>query len=395
MHPLLLYMAKSLLVSGILLGYYRLFLRDKPFHRFNRFFLLGILAASVLIPLVKMQGYNYRLPDWWANSGLANGRPGVGPAATGRLSNASKAGSAHFSAIWAPVFQGVCSVLPAVLQWVYLSGLIYCIVRFVRRFLPVRRILRTHTRIRHEGFYLIETSCQGAPFTFLQYLFWLKGLSPEGEAGRKIWEHERAHIRQGHSYDQLAALLAACFFWYNPFSWMIRRELDIVHEFLADEQSIAPGDTASLATLLLTVYSGGTYLPPGHAFGTSPVHRRLAMIRLEGELSTVQAVRKRMRRMHGLLIPALITILTLSLAFSTISGAPPGADFPAVPPNDRFAEAGSKDQQEIPGQQETLDQQTAFDQKRKAEQEFSRHHPAQTNNLTMLPLRAELPREAP
>ena len=45
-----LYGTKMILISGLLYGYYALFLRNAPFHRYNRAYLLGITITS-LIPL--------------------------------------------------------------------------------------------------------------------------------------------------------------------------------------------------------------------------------------------------------------------------------------------------------------------------------------------------------
>ena len=51
----LLYPAKVFLCSGILFGYYWLFLRNRRFHHYNRFYLLGSLLLSVILPLFKIQ----------------------------------------------------------------------------------------------------------------------------------------------------------------------------------------------------------------------------------------------------------------------------------------------------------------------------------------------------
>src|SRR4051812_26748026 len=50
----LLYLGKVMLCSGILLGYYWLFLRNKRFHHYNRFYLLATLLFSILLPLIKI-----------------------------------------------------------------------------------------------------------------------------------------------------------------------------------------------------------------------------------------------------------------------------------------------------------------------------------------------------
>lgn len=68
----LLYFAKILLISGFLLGYYQLFLRNAPFHGYNRFYLLGITALSLLLPLLPFPAGNL-----FADSGSQAGTTGI------------------------------------------------------------------------------------------------------------------------------------------------------------------------------------------------------------------------------------------------------------------------------------------------------------------------------
>ncbi len=53
MEALLIYFAKVLLSSTVLFAYYHLMLRDRTFHHYNRFYLLGIVVISLLLPLLK------------------------------------------------------------------------------------------------------------------------------------------------------------------------------------------------------------------------------------------------------------------------------------------------------------------------------------------------------
>ena len=48
-----IYILKSVIIAGILFLYYWLILRDKKFHYYNRFYLLGALTLSIIIPFFK------------------------------------------------------------------------------------------------------------------------------------------------------------------------------------------------------------------------------------------------------------------------------------------------------------------------------------------------------
>ncbi|WP_315816063.1 hypothetical protein [Paraflavitalea speifideaquila] len=51
---ILSYLGKVVLCSGVMFGYYHLFLRNKRFHHYNRFYLMGSLVLSVILPLIRI-----------------------------------------------------------------------------------------------------------------------------------------------------------------------------------------------------------------------------------------------------------------------------------------------------------------------------------------------------
>ncbi|MBE2273542.1 MAG: hypothetical protein IAE62_04655, partial [Flavobacteriales bacterium] len=54
METIFIYFGKVILTSGVMFLYYRLFLKDKTFHHYNRFYLLSVLLVSLLLPLLKV-----------------------------------------------------------------------------------------------------------------------------------------------------------------------------------------------------------------------------------------------------------------------------------------------------------------------------------------------------
>ena len=258
MESLAVYLVKSVVGAGILFTFYVLALRGRKFHRYNRFYLLGTVLVSLLLPLI-----NFRLYSFSFN--LPEERNSINDAIFTR----DIAGYA-FSAREVVLF--TCGVVSLVM-----------IVRLLLKIMWVYRMVRNHEVQRMNGYYFIESGLKEAPFTFLDKLFWRKTISLNEDAGQKIFAHELAHIRQKHTYDKLFSQFVLCFFWMNPFYWFIHRELNIVHEFLADAKSIKEDDVASFAKMLLRSYNDGSYLDPVHPFFNSSVKRRLDMIARSGE----------------------------------------------------------------------------------------------------------------
>jgi hypothetical protein len=290
MDTLVSYLIRSLLISGLMLGYYLAVLRNRKLHSFNRVWLLTALLASLVLPLIRM--------DWLTWHTAA--RPmAVLITATGTHSTAAKTFSAPAIAVT------VCAAVSLVL--LVILGL---------RILRVYRLRRGHETQRIEGCVLIKVQDLRAPFSFLKNLFWQEGADIHDPVQRRIFDHELAHIRGGHTYDTLFAQSLAAVFWMNPFYWLIRRELQMVHEFIADDASIAPGDLETFARMLLQAYDGGRYLDPSHSFYFSPIKRRLHMIN-----SSKSPSRWRM----AMALPVLLAVM--ALACSKEQQAP--ADKPA------------------------------------------------------------------
>ncbi len=260
MYALAAYLLKMILASAILTGYYWLALRNKGFHRYNRFYLLSALGLSFAAPFLAMPWLTLPCPAIPFMGGLL---PWIGRA---KAPGPEK----HLPA------EGFLLAAGITVSALLLLILVYRIVRIVD-------LIGRHDISRREGYYWIETAHPQAPFSFFRFLFWKKGIPPDSAEGEKILLHELAHIRQKHAYDKLFARLMNCIFWMNPFYWIIQKELNMVHEFIADERSLPDRDTASFARILLLSYGGGSFLDPGHSFFQSPVKRRLRMLAASGK----------------------------------------------------------------------------------------------------------------
>jgi len=73
---------------------------------------------------------------------------------------------------------------------------------------------------------------------------------------RIVLAHERAHVRQGDFYVHLLAGMHCALFWFNPFSWWLRRQLSELGEALSDRAAVKQAvSRASYAELLLAFAS--------------------------------------------------------------------------------------------------------------------------------------------
>jgi beta-lactamase regulating signal transducer with metallopeptidase domain len=279
------WLIRSALISGLMLAYYHGVLRNRKLHAFNRVWLLTALLASLVLPLIPVNFLTWH---------------SAAPPQVITTLEAHPAGAKAFPVMTIVLIAG------AVVSALLLSILVIRIWR-------VYRLKRHHHVQRLEGCMLIEIQDRRAPFSFLKNLFWKEGADIHDPFHRKILDHELAHIRGGHTLDILLAQTLSAVFWMNPFYWLIRRELFMVHEFIADDASIAAGDTETFAWMLLQAYDDGRYLDPSHHFFHSPIKRRLLMIS-----SSKSPSRWRM----AMALPILLAVMALACSKEQSAPAP-------------------------------------------------------------------------
>ena len=276
-----IYILKSILVSGILMGYYWLALRNTRFHHYNRFYLMATLFLSLLLPAIDLNWFTLQEPE--------------GESAKQLLLFIDQPGSITLSETAFPweklVFISILLVSVSLVS--FFSYGIYKIykIKSVSKVTPM------------DHFDFIETQHHDAPFSFLKNLFWREDISMEDETGRQILRHELTHMEQLHSYDKLLITLLTALFWMNPFMWIIRKELEVIHEFIADEKAVDEADASALAAMLLQTHYQSTVFSIGQSFFYSSIKRRIIMLTSSKKVSYSYARR----------------ILTLPLAIGIIA----------------------------------------------------------------------------
>jgi hypothetical protein len=253
---ILIYVFKSTVITAILYAYYRLALSDNKFHYYNRFYLLGSLILSLTIPFLELHWFTFERPVT-ENTNLA----------LIQLITAPSNQIIEQQFTWIDgLFIGA-----GIIAFIFLAMLVISVWKIfnIKRKSPIRYL---------DGIDFIETEVDNAPFSFLNNLFWKKAMPLEDDKGQKIFKHELTHIKQKHSWDRLFCQVLSSIFWMNPFNWIIQKELETIHEFIADEEAIGNQNTEAFAKLLLETHYGTHFLNPIHPFNYSSIKRRLAML---------------------------------------------------------------------------------------------------------------------
>ena len=88
-----------------------------------------------------------------------------------------------------------------------------------------------------------------------------------------------AHVHNRHSIDLLISDICIIFQWFNPTSWLLKQELQNIHEYEADETVIRQGVNAKQYQLLLIKKAVGTRLySMANSFNHSKLKKRITMM---------------------------------------------------------------------------------------------------------------------
>ncbi len=254
------YLLKVIICSGILYGYYRVALHNKTFHRWNRFFLLVAVITSLSFPLIKIS----ILHD---------------PADSGQIIKLLSAVATGDGYLHEAELNGIFQISGAqVAMAIYIVASLTLLAVLIHTLAKLNRLIRSNPLQKMHRVHVVYTEVRGTPFSFFNYIFWNRNINMHADTGAKIFTHEMVHVTEKHSVDKLFMHLVLIFFWCNPFFWLIRREMNMIHEFIADSKAIEDKDTTTFAAMLLqTAY-------PQQAFGltsrffSSFIKRRLFML---------------------------------------------------------------------------------------------------------------------
>ncbi|MGN6491786.1 MAG: N-acetylmuramoyl-L-alanine amidase [Agriterribacter sp.] len=261
MLPVAYYLLKVVICSGILYGYYRLALHNKIFHRWNRFYLLAAVVMSLVFPLITINIFHAPAEDDGQVIRLLN----VVTTGEAFVHDASGNGTFRLSG------EEIVSFTYLIVSLVFLTLLFQTLVR-------LRNIVKHHYAKNIEGIHFVDTEAKGTPFSFFNYIFWNRNINIDSETGRKVFLHELAHVKEKHSADRLFMNIVMIFFWSNPFFWLIRREMNMIHEFIADSEAVDNNDTAEFAAMILQVAYPQRSFGLTSNFFSSSVKRRLLML---------------------------------------------------------------------------------------------------------------------
>lgn len=256
-----IYSVKVAVCLALFYLFHKLLMSRDTFHTFNRFAILSMMLLSLVLPLVHLSldsetGINrgtVALEGLVAQTVVADGGNGVGEGLT----------------------------LTQVLLAAYVLG----VVLFVgKALLSVGSLLRLIRRARcvevHNGIRIYTMQGDISPFSWFRYI--IMSEKDWQENRREIVLHEMAHIRRCHSMDVAVCNMMIVFQWYNPAAWLLKRELQTVHEYEADEAVLSAGvDATHYQMLLIRKAVGERLFSMANNLNHNSLKKRITMMKIK------------------------------------------------------------------------------------------------------------------
>jgi hypothetical protein len=256
----LTYLLKEVVCSVLLTGYYFLALRNRAFHQWNRFYLLTAVLLSITLPLATFTVFHNT-----EDKGTAI-----------QLLEAVSNGDEYV--VFVTKNSAPSLSLEQGLTLAYFAVSLTAFVVLVLSLLKLRRLIKTHAVQQVHNIQFINAEAKGTPFSFFHFIFWNPAIDLQSETGKRIFKHELAHVREHHSLDKLLLQLVLVLFWCNPIFWLIRHELRMIHEFIADRKSLDQQDASALAAMILQAAYPTQFNQLTNSFFHQSIKRRIRML---------------------------------------------------------------------------------------------------------------------
>ena len=249
------YIIKSAMALALLYTCIIPLLEKETFHRLNRIVILGCLIMSFAIPLVHFTG--------GTNPTVDMVRQAV------QLPEVLINGDAKEQSVWSWADITTC---------IYIIGVVAIFTMTVVQTASLILRLRKCEHITdNRGNTIVLTDYATSPFCLFHYIV----MSCDDYANNRsfILTHEQEHIRLRHYIDLIILQFATIIQWFNPFVWLIGKNLKAIHEFEVDEAVLNKGIDATQYQKFLVVKAVGNRLQPfANNLNKESLKRRIIMM---------------------------------------------------------------------------------------------------------------------
>lgn len=256
---MLAYFLKVNVAIVLFYAFYRLFFYKDTFFDWRRMVLLCFFAISAAVPLLNIQTWiteqepMVAMVDLYASVVL--------PEFTITKSTTD----------WKSIILEYASIA-------YWGIVILLAWRFVIQLISIIRLACQCRKVQIGGANIHLLPKAGGSFSFFHWIFIYPSSHTEEEVN-EILTHEQTHARQWHSIDVIVSELACILCWFNPFAWLMKREIRTNLEYMADARVLENGyDSKTYQYHLLGLSHHKAAATIYNSFNVLPLKKRIKMM---------------------------------------------------------------------------------------------------------------------
>jgi beta-lactamase regulating signal transducer with metallopeptidase domain len=255
---MLLILLKSSACLAVFMLFYKLCLEKTSAHLFKRIYLIAVILISISIPFIVFTEYIEAnsvhiaiTQEFDVSEGINNLESNV------ILNNTS-------TIIWS----------------IYEIGVILFSFRFIKNLYQIFQKIKANPKYKTQNYINVLLQDLIHPHTFFNYIFLNKNKFENKQIPPEVILHEQVHANQKHTIDLLFIELLQVAFWFNPLLHLIKKDIKLNHEFLADQAVINQGvSTKHYQKLLLAFSSNALHNPMANAINYSLIKKRFTVMK--------------------------------------------------------------------------------------------------------------------
>jgi len=282
---MLIYILKSSACMAIFLLFYKLVLEKESIHQFKRYYLLGGIVLSLVIPGIVFTDIVYIEPI----------------TSTITLTEDYSLEKYHLPA------ESSLDYTYLSIFVIYILGVLFFSFKFIKNLSQLSNTIKHNPKRKVKSFINVLLSSQILPHTFFNYIFLNKQKYEAKEIPTAVLIHEEAHATQKHSIDILLLEILQILYWFNPLIYFTKKAIKLNHEFLADTAVLNHGlERATYQNILLAFSSNATEPQLANAINYSSIKKRFTAMK--------KRTSKKVFILKSLLLIPLCTILLLGFS---------------------------------------------------------------------------------
>ncbi|MEL6134446.1 MAG: M56 family metallopeptidase [Bacteroidota bacterium] len=235
--------------------------RNKASFQQQKLFIYGVLVLSLSLPLIMARGPLFHphpevKPMGWVHA--------IDPVALQTYCKCESPDYTHRIHYRANAAYQFLFTYKQTLLWIVLIAIGGVLIHFGLQLRYLQRLIK-HSRkviqtLDGQSFYLLYPSENHAVGAFgfrHKYIIWQENLSELSQAEQEaIFRHELSHLRQYNTLEKFILRVIQCLWILNPAFYLLRKELHLLSECLADQATLPHMSPKSYAQLLIRVQEG-------------------------------------------------------------------------------------------------------------------------------------------